>query len=158
MFNFRTPFSEDAQVDESWIRVVDVPTEMLDVTCNFQGFVDSLALEGSRFSFIGIQCLRGNFRKVLGYGGTIHVFFVRSHANALGCALSGWLTDYATVNVNSATNPPRIDTTAHELGHVCSLWHTTSLPLLMTTPVRTASNLAGWQVAIVRSSKFVTYV
>lgn len=157
LFRFRTAFSADEPVDRTWIHVVDYPPELLDVTCNWDAFVDSLGLEGSRFAFQGAQCLRGNMRKLAGYGPSVRVFFVRSHAAARGCALSGWLTDYATVNVEGAATTPLPDTAAHEIGHTCSLWHTNDPPLLMTTPNRTNSLLRGWQSVIVRSSKFVTY-
>jgi hypothetical protein len=48
------------------------------------------------------------------------------------------------------------DTLAHEMGHAGDLLHRSDADNLMTTPVRTASNLTNWQCCVVRTSRFVT--
>jgi hypothetical protein len=48
------------------------------------------------------------------------------------------------------------DTLAHEMGHAGDLLHSSEADNLMTTPVRTGSNLSNLQCCTVRTSRFVT--
>jgi len=98
-------------------------------------------------------------------------------SQTIGCGLS-LLTDFIVVaqsapvlGISNAfqTQP---ETTAHELGHICTLWHLTDandITNLMFAnenglvdatgaPLATvATNLFGWQAQLVRASRHVSY-
>jgi hypothetical protein len=89
-----------------------------------------------------------------GAGGPITVFVVRDVLGKAGCSL-GPLVDYVTVDMGALTGRTR-RVLAHELGHACGLPHSSAAENLML-PKRMGDRLAPWQVAVLRSSRHVTY-
>lgn len=89
-----------------------------------------------------------------GSGAPITVFVVRDVLGRAGCSL-GPLVDYVTVDLTALTGRTR-RVLVHELGHACGLPHSRAAENLML-PRRMGDRLAPWQVAVVRSSRHVTY-
>jgi hypothetical protein len=115
------------------------------------------------------------------------VLVVRSIDGGLrvGCAF-GPLTDYVTIASFQAINttdansddvpdfpgltPASIlssfspfflspnNTLAHELGHICNLWHLSDTTNLMLATVGTQSAVFDWQAMLVRASRHVSYL
>lgn len=153
-------FAQAETVDSDWVYVNPDSSgpEVLDVGCGWSAAGEDLWLTGSTFEFIAsIRCFYGNWRRVLGYGAPVVVFIVRSVSkpgdsgpeSTLGCGL-GPLTDYVTIR---GSNPVCI---AHELGHVCNLWHVSDDTNLMYEKCG-RRKLKWWQVAILRDSRHVSY-
>jgi len=136
------------------IHTVDAPspTYALDVGCNLAAWGEDLTLAGSYFQATAAwQCPTGGLGRVTGFSNPMVAFCVRDiPGGTLGCAL-GPLNDYLTIE---GGNPVCL---AHEMGHKVGLWH-------CCTGVNLASGTCGgtllqwWQVAIVRNSKYVSYI
>ncbi len=171
LFNYRTPYSgaEHATAD-AYINTVTTPADpsTLDVDCGPDDFVADLGPAGA--SFQDIMLLQGfwtSFRRLAGYGAPICAFAVRKFSGSSdGCSL-GPLTDYVMVNFlgadgskpGTADTPPifRADTILpHEMGHCCGLLHVDP-PNLMSSSDPRSITLDAWQVAVLRSSRHVTY-
>jgi hypothetical protein len=89
-----------------------------------------------------------------GSGAPITVFVVRKVLGKAGCSL-GPLVDYVTVDMSALTGRTR-RVLVHELGHACGLPHSGAAENLML-PKRMGERLQPWQVAVLRSSRHVTY-
>jgi hypothetical protein len=166
LFNYRTPFSGNEQANaDDYINTVTTPAgaSTLDVDCGGNDFVADLGTAGADFQDIMLgQGFWTSFRRLIGYGAPICAFAVRSFASTYnGCSL-GPLTDYIMVNFKGAVGgdnasgfgPDSI--LPHEMGHCCGLLHV-SAPNLMAPNTQRQLNLDTWQVAIIRSSRHVTY-
>jgi hypothetical protein len=110
------------------------------------------------------HCFYGAWRRLLGYGAPLSVFFVRSVPGGAGCGL--WIVDFVTVAAQTVPTPQDLRrVAAHELGHAANLWHigaASNADNLMATPRPPVANvfdyrLHDWQVLLVRASKHVTY-
>jgi hypothetical protein len=136
---------------------MDAPSNPFDYSCQ-NGVFNDLWLQGSYFELVTSLCkFRGGFRRFIGYGGQIVVFAVDNVVPdpAIGCSF-GATTNYVMIEEN------RVATTSlvHEMCHSCLLLHRDDEPdnLMFPTASVTARNLTNWQVAIVRSSRFCTYI
>jgi len=148
---------------------VQPPGGTITVDCGVGGFFADWWLDGSWFEFVPNTCkFQSNWRRVTGFGGEIIVFMVNGFSsNSLGCSMSG-THNYVTVlapppggGVVGSTAPFN-DTVAHEIGHACLLWHTstTGNTNLMDTGGRSTTTpvLDRLQVAMVRSSRHCVYI
>ncbi|MGH3056686.1 MAG: hypothetical protein ACRDPP_00425 [Gaiellaceae bacterium] len=93
-------------------------------------------------------------RGTTGSGAPVTVFVVRDVLGKAGCSL-GPLVDYVTVDTTALTGRTR-RVLVHELGHACGLPHPRATGNLML-PKRMCERLQPWQVAVLRSSRHVTY-
>lgn len=89
-----------------------------------------------------------------GSGAPITVFVVREVLGKAGCSL-GPLVDYVTVDLGALRGRTK-RVLVHELGHACGLPHSRLVENLML-PRRMGDRLESWQVAVLRSSRHVTY-
>jgi len=96
----------------------------------------------------------------VGIGESIVAFVIRDiGGTAVGCS-------YPFVNfhalVAGAPAPPKktkTTTLAHELGHMCGLWHTSGQTNLMNSDRGDLdSDLSRLQISVLRNSRFVTYI
>lgn len=109
-------------------------------------------------------CAEGSWRADFGEGGSffrrhsaragITVFVVRDVLGKAGCSL-GPLVDYVTVDMGALEGRTR-RVLVHELGHACGLPHSKAAENLML-PKSMGDRLQPWQVAVMRSSRHVTY-
>lgn len=151
------------------------------------GFAEDLGTTGSAIELKELsKCFFGNWRRLTGFGAPVMVLVVRSIDGGLviGCGF-GPLTDYVTIasfqavnttdanqddvpdfpgltplSILSAASPFSFtpnNTLAHELGHICNLWHVTDTSNLMF-PGGTQSSLTDLQIGIVRGSRHVSYL
>jgi hypothetical protein len=174
-FEYDSGFADDETVDESWVQFAggNSGSDVLDVSCGISGFGADLGVAGTKLDFLASkQCFFGAARRVIGYGGPITCFVIRSlpqdgdQCGSYGCGL--WITDYVTVrNQPCATDGPTMNrrVAAHELGHSGNLWHlsaASNLKNLMGVPWDGSDppvqiDLYGWQAVLFRASKHVTY-
>jgi hypothetical protein len=89
-----------------------------------------------------------------GSGAPVTVFVVRDVLGKAGCSL-GPLVDYVTVDMGALKGRTR-RVLVHELGHACGLPHSSAAANLML-PKRMGERLQPWQVAVLRTSRHVTY-
>jgi hypothetical protein len=192
-FQYSTGFLRPPAADASWITTRQVADDQLTACCNQCMAGEELWLKGSARRKEYMQdCFWGNWRRLMGLGSPVAIFVIRNMESRTitdsdgtmrtvqtgGCGL-GPLTDFVTIAAtapaigiaNALQNSPA--TTAHELGHICNLWHLTAareVGNLMfanddgrrdasgRTLVRTGTSLFDWQAMIVRSSRHVSYV
>jgi len=93
-------------------------------------------------------------RRTTGSGAPVTVFVVRDVLGKAGCSL-GPLVDYVTVDLTALRGRTR-RVLVHELGHACGLPHSGAGENLML-PKRMGDRLQPWQVAVLRSSRHVTF-
>jgi len=93
-------------------------------------------------------------RRTTGSGAPVTVFVVRDVLGKAGCSL-GPLVDYVTVDMTALRGRTR-RVLVHELGHACGLPHSGAAENLML-PKRMGDRLQPWQVAVLRSSRHVTF-
>jgi hypothetical protein len=191
-FQYTTGFSHPPPADDSWITQRQLGDDQLTACCDACMAGEDLWLKGSSKKIEIMQdCFWGNWRRILGIGAPVAIFVVRSMesrivtladgtqagSQTVGCGL-GPLTDYIVVAQaapalgipNALQTSP--DTTAHELGHICSLWHLTAASDITNlmfanenglvdatgAPLaRVDDRLFGWQAQLVRSSRHVSY-
>ncbi|MDQ2092361.1 hypothetical protein [Marimonas arenosa] len=127
------------------------PTYALDVGCNADAFLEDLWLPGSYFLWTAmLNCPLGATSRIGPVRPQIVVFAVREiPGTTAGCAL-GPLNDYLTVEGNNPVCIP------HEVGHKVGLWHCCDATNL-ANPNCGGIRLQGWQVAIARNSKYVSW-
>jgi len=174
-FEYDSGFADDETVTADWIQVDgdNAASDVLDVSCDAAGFGADLGVTGTKFDFMAsTKCFFGAFRRVIGYGGPISCFVIRTipdgqpGCGSFGCGI--WITDYITVRNQPCGNEgPAINRrlTAHELGHSGNLWHlgaADNSSNLMAVPWNgsdppTMTNLKTWQILAWRASKHVTY-
>lgn len=158
--------SSPNRADRSWVQIDGRPgkTAMLRVRCDAAGFGDDAGTSGSEFQLNGLtNCFFGNWRRLTGLGSPVVIFVVQSidgSANA-GCGL--WAPNYLTITVGGAVAAKPSPLLAHELGHMCNLWHICDAPNLMCardatcTTCLDGSVLDSWQETLVRASRHVSY-
>jgi hypothetical protein len=83
----------------------------------------------------------------------ITAFVVRDVHDKKGCSL-GPLTDYLTLDIDGVAS---VNTLAHEMGHVCSLWHSGSKSNLMWKNDDRGNGAKWFQKNLLRSSRHVQY-
>lgn len=152
-FAYTTPYQGASRASADWVVGTGrgpSGNEVLDVECDTPALGEDLTTTGSIFEILAAtSCFYGNWRRLAGYGAPIVVFLVRDVKGKLGCSI-GPLSDYV---VAEAGQPICI---AHEIGHACSLWHVDGATNLMN-PSCGQRQLDWWQVALVRSSRHVSY-
>ena len=126
------------------------PKAALDVHCTDGAWRDDLGEAGAFFRSLMATTTAGT---LIGYGAPVTVFVVRSISSHNGCSL-GAATDYVTVEARTLKNTRRL--LVHELAHACGLWHSRQ-PNNLMIPKGPGEELAGWQAAILRTSRHVTY-
>lgn len=127
---------------------VPAPPEALDSPCAEGSWRADFGPGGAFFRrFAAPSTLTGS-------GAPVTVFVVRDVLGKAGCSL-GPLVDYVTVDM-TALKGRTFRVLAHELGHACGLPHSAREGNLML-PKRMGDRLEPWQVAILRSSRHVTY-
>jgi hypothetical protein len=167
-FQYSTGFNGAPVVTEDWITVLDREpgdTDTLDPPCDADGFAQDLGIPGSKFNLLmTVHCFYGTWRRLLGYGAPVSVFFVRSVPGSEGCGI--WIVDFVTVAAQTMPIPQDLRrVAAHELGHASNLWHigaSDNGDNLMATPRPLLPDvfdfrMYDWQVLLVRASKHVSY-
>ena len=191
-FQYSTGFIHPPPADNSWISLRQLGDDQLTACCNACMAGEDLWLKGSSKKIEIIRdCFWGNWRRIVGIGAPVAIFVVRSMESStvtlsngtqaiiqtVGCGL-GPLTDFIAVAQgapalgipNALQSAP--NTTAHELGHICSLWHLTGAHDITNLMFSNDNNLAdatgaplaaigtdlfGWQAQLVRASRHVSY-
>ena len=124
---------------------------LLDVRCNAGSWLDDFGVVGVTYNWLATTlCTGATTSKLTGYASTITVFCVRDVAGAQGCTM-GLATGYITLEGANST------CLAHEIGHMVGLWHCCG-GLNLANGACGGFLLNWWQEAIVRNSKFITYV
>lgn len=146
--------SANIEVEPAGWRVVTAPhgapKAALDVHCTDGAWRDDLGQAGEFFRSLMATTTAGT---LTGYGAPITVFVVRSITSHNGCSL-GAATDYVTVEAGTMKTSRRL--LVHEVAHACGLWHA-KRPNNLMLPKGPGEELAGWQAAIARTSRHVTY-
>ena len=99
-----------------------------------------------------LNCFFATWRRVVGYGAPITVIVIRSMQEGVGRSL-GALTDYILIGGSQMID---VTDVTHEIGHACYLAHTSGGGNLMF-PSGPRGISSWWQVALLRSSRHVTY-
>ena len=127
------------------------PKDNLDPPCGVGSLGDDLWVQGTYYENNGnVQCFDSAFLHLIGYAAPVVVFIVRDVEGKKGCSL-GPLTDYVVVE---GKDPVCL---AHEVSHACGLWHVDDSANLAHRNCG-GTQLDEWQVAIVRSSRHVTFL
>jgi hypothetical protein len=155
-FQYASGFSGNRTVTDDWITVsTDRETaRTLDLGGEGETAGSDLVEPGSTYNKLAMMhCYYGSWRKVVGYGSSITVIFIRSLEEGVARSL-GPLTDYIVLG-----GQQRLDATtvAHEIGHCCYLWHDGDAGNLMRGNSPRGTSLDWWQTTVVRSSRHVTY-
>lgn len=140
---------------DRWARSLPHPASqrILEVDCNLPALLQDFGLPGMQFQYNTVsQFFQSGLRRITGYGAPVTVMVVKDIGKFGGCSL-GWLSDYVTVKYTS------IYTTAHELGHACNLLHRKDTNNLMHPSAGRQEEilLTDWQIALLRSSRHITY-
>lgn len=158
-FHYTTGFDNSETATTDWIHVPTDPsaTRILDLGDEAATAAADLTAAGSDYNKIAIlNCFYGTWRKVVGYGAPITVFVIRSLQQGVGRSL-GPLTDYIVIGGAQIPGPDITDV-AHEIGHACNhLGHAGDGTNLMNGNSPRGTSLSWWQVALVRSSRHVSY-
>ena len=137
-------------LDDGFVEVAEgpAPKVALDAPCSDSGlWRTDLGPAGSYFR---ARRRRGR----IGRGAPLTVFVVRDVVGKCGCSL-GPLGDYVTIDRDGLRSRTR-RILAHELGHSCGLRHVSGEDNLMRARAP-GERLTGWQRAVLRSSRHVTY-
>jgi hypothetical protein len=126
---------------------VPAPSTALDAPCAEGSWRADFGTGGAFFR-------RFSARRRAGSGAPVTVFVVREVLGKAGCSL-GPLVDYVTVDMTALRGRTR-RVLVHELGHACGLPHSRAAENLML-PKRMGERLEPWQVAVLRSSRHVTF-
>jgi hypothetical protein len=139
--------------DGRWIETLagPAPKEALDSPCAEGSWQADFRAGGAYFRAFATRTRRGS---LTGSAAPITVFVIRDVIGRAGCSL-GPLVDYVTVDMG-ALKGRTMRVLAHELGHACGLPHSEEDENLML-PKRMGDRLKTWQVAVLRSSRHVTY-
>jgi hypothetical protein len=127
------------------------PKAALDVRCTDGAWRDDLTEGGAFFRSLMATTAAGT---AIGYGAPLTVFVVRSMTTHNGCSL-GPAADYVTIEARTLKRTRRL--LAHEVAHACGLWHSKK-PNNLMIPAGPGEELSGWQAAILRTSRHVTFL
>src|SRR6266571_3370583 len=89
---------------------------------------------------------------IFGYGGPVTVFVVGDIGGANGCS---WWWMHTFCAIEASAN--HLDL-AHEVGHVCGLWHVNGNKYLMDEDSIDGEELTNAQIAFFRNARYVTYL
>lgn len=128
------------------------PMAALNVHCDDGAWQEDFKLAGAYFRKWSARNWHGT---LLGFAAPVTVFIVRDISLKGGCSL-GPLADYVTLEARML-NRARHRIMCHEIAHACGLFHTKDKPNLMF-PTGPGDQLAGWQIALLRNSRHVTYL
>jgi hypothetical protein len=128
------------------------PASALDAPCAEGSWHADFGAGGGYYRDHAIR--NGAAALVTGSGAPITVFVVRNVLGKAGCSL-GPLTDYLSID-GGALRTRLLRVLAHELGHACGLPHAGDAANLMH-PTAVGERLVPWQIAVLRSSRHVTY-
>jgi hypothetical protein len=128
------------------------PASALDAPCAEGSWHADFGAGGGYYRDHAIR--NGVAALVTGSGAPITVFVVRNVIGKAGCSL-GPLTDYLSID-GGALRTRLLRVLAHELGHACGLPHAGDEANLMH-PKAVGDRLVPWQIAVLRSSRHVTY-
>jgi hypothetical protein len=128
------------------------PASALDAPCAEGSWHADFGAGGGYYRDHAIR--NGAAALVTGSGAPITVFVVRNVSGRAGCSL-GPLTDYLSID-GGALQTRLLRVLAHELGHACGLPHAGNEANLMH-PKAVGERLVPWQIAVLRSSRHVTY-
>jgi Matrixin len=139
--------------DGRWLETLteNGPREALDSPCAEGSWQADFGPGGAFFRRHRVRTTRGT---LTGSAAPITAFVVRDVLGKAGCSL-GPLVDYVTID-RRAFEGRTLRVLAHELGHACGLPHSSEAENLML-PARMGERLKTWQVAVLRSSRHVTY-
>ncbi len=177
-FQFSTPFGDREHPNEDWVKIVQTNQDAttLDVPCGADGFAQNLGLAGTQLdAIVATHMFYGTFRRLIGLGGPLAVIFTR-HMPEDGTTCGPWgcclvIAGYITIR----SQPCDGDTSrnwrvvGHEIGHTGLLFHRSAgdePDNLMATPYASPgarddawmTQMTNWQIAAVRTSRFVTYL
>lgn len=140
-------------LDKIHIMETAAPAANLKPSCNSKAAIDDIWFPGAYFEYtINTQCFESAFQRVVGYAAPVIVYVVPEVKESdIGCSL-GPFTDYVVIEGGT----PKC--MAHEIAHACGLWHVKKEKNLANHFCNPDNNLDPWQVAIVRSSRHVTYL
>ena len=137
---------------------IDAPSDALNVGCDASGFFSDWWVGGSYIEFVSATCASSDgWRRVLGYGAEIIVFYVSdvtpdTPSNTVGCSFAS-THNYVVVEPTSG-----LAVVAHEMGHACWLWHVDDPNNLMIKQDQVANpTLTNLQISLVRWSKHCVY-
>ncbi|SFK27024.1 hypothetical protein [Lysobacter sp. cf310] len=140
------------------------PRDALDVHSEAGAIWEELWLPGGYYEAAATaNCTEESFLRLIGLGGPVIAFVVRSiEGGPTGCSL-GPLTDYITVEracfVGAGADPTVL---AHELAHACSLGHVSDPTNLMFGSSGVGqlrgTALSPLQSTLLRNNRHVTYV
>ena len=153
-FHYTSPFSGNETASEDWVKVLETAKgrRILDLGGEVASLFSDLIDIGGDYNLIAnTKCFYPAWRRVIGYGAPITVFAIRSMGQGIGRSL-GPLTDYLVIDVSGGDDT----LIAHEMGHACYLWHVSNNGLMHPYSGR-GTAVSGWQKAIIRSSRHVTY-
>lgn len=125
------------------------PDAALDVGCGGGAWGDEFGEAGDYFA----SHLAGWNAIPISLTFPITVFVVRDIDGKLGCSL-GPMSDYITLDVGGVKSET---TLAHEIGHACSLWHSSSKSNLMWRNDDRGNGAKWFQKNLLRSSRHVLY-
>lgn len=139
-------------VNEIKTMVAAAPAGNLNPSCGGRAVWDDIWTAGTYFeNMANIQCFDSAFQRLVGYAAPVIIFVVQTVKEGdIGCSL-GPFTDYVTIE---GRKPICI---AHEVAHACGLWHVKERENL-AAHICGGRKLEPWQVALVRSSRHVTYL
>jgi hypothetical protein len=128
------------------------PDAVLDSSCDVGAWGNDLWTPGSYYEYQAtVRCWDSVGTRIIGYGAAVAVFVARKiEGTTAGCSL-GPLSDYVVIE------GPTGSCLAHELSHACGLWHVDDADNL-ANPTCGGTWLHGWQRAILRNSRHVTYI
>lgn len=127
------------------------PTKALDVHCDDGAWQEDFDVAGAYFRRWMAKNWPG---RLLGYAAPVTVFIVRDISLKGGCSL-GPLADYVTLEAKMLDRA-KFRILAHEVAHACGLFHSKETANLMF-PKGPGDQLYGWQTAVLRNSRHVTY-
>jgi hypothetical protein len=129
------------------------PIVNLKPSCSSRAAVDDIWTSGTYFEHTAnTKCFDTVFQRIIGYAAPVIVYVVEEVKGAdIGCSL-GPFTDYVTIEGGK----PKC--MAHEVAHACGLWHVKKDNNLANHFCSEDNLLDPWQIAIVRSSRHVTYL
>jgi hypothetical protein len=138
---------------EPWVetRAETAPPAALDSPCASGFWRADFGPGGAYFRRCAARTLRGT---LTGSAAPLTVFVIRDVVGRAGCSL-GPLVDYVTIDAGALLGATK-RVLVHELAHACGLPHS-RVPGNLMLSRRMGGRLKAWQVAVLRSSRHVSY-